>query len=203
MTQNVRVTLKSTVVYVTGTVNSVPVTWTRVGANDWEAVSEKSADNKYAVNITAIDSAGNSATYELQLLYGLQLITDRTQQDVDNETEKGYYWITDMNRVGSAVKYLTSLVESMGYTVDALGKSDWSDNYIPSPSELDRYLADVQNLRNLIEVDSFFPKLPSTIDNLGHIEANNIERCLELLEFLLFEAQKAWFYSAEISCGEV
>lgn len=203
MTQNIRVTLKSTVVYVTGTVNSVPVTWTRVSANDWEAVASKASDSVYNVVITAVDSAGNSATYDLQLLYGLRLVTDRTQQDVDNQTEKGYYWITDMNRVSNAVKYLIDLTKSMGFDIKMLGKSSWPDNYIPTPTDLDRYLSDVKHLREAVKASSFFPEIPSTMDNLDHVEANNLERCLELLEFLLFEAQKAWFYSSEIFSGEV
>lgn len=203
MTQNIRVSLQSTVVYVTGTVNAVPVTWTQVGANDWEAVAAKSDSNTYLVELTAIDKAGNSATYSLNLNYGLQLITDRTEEDVTQETEKGYYWITDLNRVGNAVKYIANLFAQQGTTVDVVGKTDWQDNQIPTPQQLERYLQDVRNLREATDIKQLLPEIPSSIDDLGVDGANNIERLLELLEFYIFELLKSFFYSNEISCGEV
>lgn len=203
MMQNVRVSLQSDIVYVTGTVNSVSVIWTQVGANDWEAVADKSDSNTYLVELTAIDKAGNSASYSLNLNYGLQLITDRTEEDVVQETEKGYYWITDLNRVGSAVKYIASLFAQQGTNVDVVGKADWQDNQIPTPQQLERYLQDVRNLREVTDISQLLPEIPSSIDDLGVDGANNIERLLELLEFYIFELLKSFFYSSEISCGEV
>lgn len=203
MTQNIRVSLQSTIVYVTGTVNSVPVTWTRVGANDWEAVADKSDSNVYLVELTAVDAAGNSSNFSLNLNYGLQLITDRTEEDVEEENSKGYYWITDLNRVGSAVKYIANLFAQQGTNVDVVGKADWQDNQIPTPQQLERYLQDVRNLREVTDIEQLLPEIPSSIDDLGVDGANNIERLLELLEFYSFELLKSFFYSSEISCGEV
>lgn len=203
MTQNIRVSLQATIVYVTGTVNSVPVIWTRVSANDWEAISEKSGSNTYLVELTAVDAAGNSASYSLNLNYGLQLITDRTEQDVIQETDKGYYWITDLNRVGNAVKYLTGLLLSQGVNVETIHKTDWADNAIPTPQQLEQYLQDVRNLKSATDAGELMPEVPSSIDDMGVEEANNIERILELLEYYIFELLKSFFYSNEIACGEV
>ena len=203
MTQNIRVSLQATIVYVTGTVNSVPVIWTRVSANDWEAISEKSGSNTYLVELTAVDAAGNSASYSLNLNYGLQLITDRTEQDVIQETDKGYYWITDLNRVSNAVKYLTGLLLSQGVNVETIHKTDWADNAIPTPQQLEQYLQDVRNLKSATDAGELMPEVPSSIDDMGVEEANNIERILELLEYYIFELLKSFFYSNEIACGEV
>lgn len=203
MTQNIRVSLRSTIVYVTGTVNSVPVIWTRVSANDWEAISEKSGSNTYLVELTAVDAAGNSASYSLNLNYGLQLITDRTEQDVIQETDKGYYWITDLNRVGNAVKYLTGLLLSQGVNVETIHKTDWADNAIPTTQQLEQYLQDVRNLKSATDAGNLMPEVVGSIDDLGVEEANNIEKILELLEYYIFELLKSFFYSNEIECGEV
>lgn len=43
------------------------------------------------------------------------LITDRTQNDVENKTKKGYYNAEDLNRVTAAMEYLSELLEGYGY----------------------------------------------------------------------------------------
>ena len=57
-TQALRVTLPAGALYVSGTVNSVAVTWTNTEGNAWEAVAERSADDVYRVELTVINGAG-------------------------------------------------------------------------------------------------------------------------------------------------
>lgn len=194
-TQEVTVRLQSNVVYVTGTVNGVPVTWTQKNATDWRAVAERSEDNLYHVEITAINAAGTSADYALDLRYGLQLITDRTGP--------GKYDWQDFNRVGAAVRYLVDLLATYGYAVDAAPRSDWVRGDIASIAQLERYLQDVKNLRSCTDAGSLMPELPETMARLTWTGANNIERVLELLEYYIFRMLEAWFYSGEIESGEV
>ena len=193
--QEVTVRLQSNVVYVTGTVNGVPVTWTQKNATDWRAVAERSEDNLYHVEITAINSAGTSADYALDLRYGLQLITDRTGP--------GKYDWQDFNRVGAAVRYLVDLLATYGYTVDAAPRSDWVRGDIASIAQLQRYLQDVKNLRSCTDAGSLMPELPETMARITWTGANNIERVLELMEYYIFRMLEAWFYSGEIESGEV
>lgn len=194
-TQEVTVRLQSNVVYVTGTVNGVPVTWTQQNATDWRAVAERSEDNLYHVEITAINSAGTSADYALDLRYGLQLITDRTGP--------GKYDWQDFNRVGAAVRYLVDLLATYGYAVDAAPRSDWVRGDIASIAQLQRYLQDVKNLRSCTDAGSLMPELPEAMARITWTGANNIERVLELLEYYIFRMLEAWFYSGEIESGEV
>lgn len=85
------------------------------------------------ITVTATDKAGLTST---RMVWMLRLITDRTQEDVDRVTElsqkpwdsftaeekafwlgvvKGAYNASDMNRVGTAVQYLTEELQRRGY----------------------------------------------------------------------------------------
>lgn len=223
MTQVVSVSLKSEVVYVTGTVNSVLVTWTRYG-DEWRATVERSQDNNYHVELTAVDTAGNSANYALDLYYGLKLITDRVSADVKtvknlskikysdmtdeqkqqwDQVLKGSYDYRDLNRVGNALIYLKDLLIANGYMTEFNPKNTWVESDKPTPLQLADYLAQVQYVRNLFSSITDFPELPNTINNLTTEQANNIERVLELVDFFLQQSNLAHFMSNEIFAGEV
>ena len=78
------VPLQSDVVYVTGTVNAVPTTWTRGDGDAWTTTADRSADDVYRVELEMITAAGRTYTAAVTLYYGLlNLITDRTQADAD------------------------------------------------------------------------------------------------------------------------
>ena len=107
--QVLSVSLPSEIIYVSGTVNGTAYTWTLIDGA-WTATVERAADDTYAVALTAVTAAGVSTNYALTLYYGLlSLITDRTRADVANETDKGFYNASDLNRVGAAVEYIARL----------------------------------------------------------------------------------------------
>lgn len=70
-TRALSVALPSEVIYVSGTVNGTAYTWTRMD-DAWRATVERAADERYRVSLTAVNSLGTSASYELTLYYGLQ-----------------------------------------------------------------------------------------------------------------------------------
>ena len=129
-TRTLSVRLQSDVVYVTGTVNDVPTTWTQQENGTWMTTADRAADDVYRVELELINSAGRTYTASFTLYYGLlNLITDRTQADVDcvrqlaakgwaamtaeeraawNGGLKGAYNASDLNRVGSAVEYVAN-----------------------------------------------------------------------------------------------
>ena len=83
-TRTLSVRLQSDVVYVTGTVNDVPTTWTQQENGTWMTTADRAADDVYRVELELINSAGRTYTASFTLYYGLlNLITDRTQADVD------------------------------------------------------------------------------------------------------------------------
>lgn len=201
--QVLSVSLPSEIIYVSGTVNGTAYTWTLIeGA--WTATVERAADDTYAVALTAVTAAGVSTNYALTLYYGLlNLITDRTAEDVANKTAKGFYNASDLNRVGAAVQYVAERFTAQGYTVAVSPKTDWLASDIPTASELETYRQNIASLHGLIAVLKSTPETPETMRFLDYIKANDIEQILLDLDTLLTNAALAWYQSGEIYAGEV
>lgn len=201
--QVLSVSLPSEIIYVSGTVNGTAYTWTLIeGA--WTATVERAADDTYAVALTAVTAAGVSTNYALTLYYGLlNLITDRTRADVENETDKGFYNASDLNRVGAAVQYVAERFAAQGYAVAVSPKKDWLASDIPTASELETYRQNIATLRGQIAVMPTTPEAPDSMAGLTYTEANNIEQILLDLDTLLTNAALAWYQSGELFAGEV
>lgn len=142
----------------------------------------------------------------------LSMIFDRTQSDVDRvsylqslwvdgtftgTTEelaewasdlKGAYNASDLNRVGSAVEYLTDTLYSMGYNVLTVPKTDWAETDIPAQSQMATYLQNIQSLRDCLPYVA--PDVPETMQNLAFQGANDIEEILYILESVLLAMQE-------------
>lgn len=154
------------------------------------------------------------------------LITDRTQADVDrvkviakkiesgtaSESElaewnaaalKGSYNATDLNRVGAAIQYVAERINGYGYVVHVSPKTDWGEEDTPTQSDTQRYLADLAVLRSTFAVLQSTPAVPVDMETLTYTEANNIEKILEDIDYLLTNTAKGWFYSGEVFSGEV
>lgn len=132
--QTISVSLPTSTLYVSGTVNDVAYVWTNTEGDVWETTAARSDDEVYRVALTAINAQGVATEFEFALYYGiLNLITDRTQADVDTvralirkgwasmtgdeQTQyltalKGAYNAEDLNRVESAVRYVADMVVS-------------------------------------------------------------------------------------------
>ena len=182
MTQTISATLPASTVYVSGTVNNVAVTWTNVSGEIWEAVADRSEDDIYHVEMTIVSVSGQSTNTSFNLYYGLlNLITDRTQADVDyaarlnaagwdgmTEDErtawtlglKGTYNAADLNRVGNAVNYVAGRLEDAGYYVPVSPKIDWIESDIPTESSMVRYLVVVETISNTLPVSPDTTTLP-------------------------------------------
>lgn len=225
MTQTISATLPASTVYVSGTVNDVAVTWTNVGGEIWEAVADRAEDDIYVVALTIVSASGQSTSTSFTLYYGLlNLITDRTQADVDyaarlnaagwdgmTEDErtawtlglKGTYNASDLNRVGNAVNYVAGRLESAGYSASVDPKIDWLESDIPTESSMERYLEDVETIRSTLTVLPGTPDVPENMVGLTYEEANDIERILLAVDDLITNMINAYLYSNEINCGEV
>ena len=225
MTQTISATLPASTVYVSGTVNDVAVTWTNVGGEIWEAVADRAEDDIYAVALTIVSASGQSTSTSFTLYYGLlNLITDRTQADVDyaarlnaagwdgmtadertqwNLGLKGTYNAADLNRVGNAVNYVAGRLEGAGYSVPVNPKIDWLESDIPTYSDMEIYLNNVEIIRGTLTVPTTTPEVPEDMEGLTYEEANDIERILLAVDALITNMINAYFYSNEIVCGEV
>ena len=228
MTQDVQITLGSEIVYVTGTVNSVSVTFTLVAANLWQTTVERDEAGIYELDLLLIDAASNQTTYRTTLYYAMPLMTyDRTPADLTRlsylrqkidtggwssltEAEqsewlsgsKAAYNYTDLNRTEQAVHYLSDRLELDGYYTGNITKEDWCREDIPRYSDMLRYLG---NIKRLVEVYCLLPTspgLPATMERFGIIEANAIEKVLVDINYLIGQMEAAYHYCGETNCGE-
>lgn len=201
--QVLSVSLPSEIIYVSGTVNGTAYTWTLLeGA--WTATVERAADDTYAVALTAVTAAGVSTNYTLTLYYGLlSLITDRTRADVANQTDKGFYNASDLNRVGAAVEYIAGRFTALGYACPVTVKKDWLTSDAPTASQMEAYRQNIVTLRSQIAVMQSTPEAPASMAGLDYVKANDIEQILLDLDALITNIINSWYFSGEVYAGEV
>lgn len=211
MTQEISIVLASDIIYVTGTVNGLEVTFSLSG-NEWRAVAPRATDGIYNIKIVAYDAVGNTATHEIVKQYGLFLITDRTLQDVNfaaNNRDsgiplKGAYNSEDFNRVGVALNYISEYLFILGYGLNPRLRTDWTTTENMSYQNAVEYLEIIKQVKNSYTV--FTSPFPNHIHDLfkpnGHIYANNIEQMFFDIENFITKMISAFIFSGEISAGE-
>lgn len=210
-TRTLTTTLPSDTLYVSGTVNGLSTTWTNTDGNTWETVAERSTHNVYVVKLTIINQLGTATETTFTLYYGLHLVTDRTNGDVAARNEKGTYNASDLNRVGSAMNYVSDRLKEAGYDPHINPKTDWKDDEWVDLSAQSVYLNDLSELRNQFHMMENTPEVPprilatgiNTNDGLTHTWANDIEKILEDVDYLLTKSIQSRFFSGDLFSGEV
>lgn len=133
----------------------------------------------------------------------LDLIYDRTAEDVAQGTDKGYYRYTDLNRVQAAVLAVRERYADMGYdAVPATSFRTWAENDIPKLSQMKKYILAILSLDNYIPLPGR-PDIPGTPERLDYIGANAIEKFLVMLDESADRIAGAWFYCDEVFANEV
>ena len=119
----------------------------------------------------------------------MRLITDRTQADVLEGTEKGRYTLRDLDRVEQTVEDLRIQLHILGTTLSFNTYTGWQQNRtIPTQREMIRYL---QNVRAVAEALGLTPELPESMDYLDYRGANQIELALEQAQEKLRSIQQS------------
>ena len=134
------------------------------------------------------------------------LVTDRTEADASRCIElrdkgwaamtaaeraewvagmKGAYNASDLNRVASAMSYLSQRFASAGYSVPVSSPTDWANGDIPRKDDLDTYLDDLRRIRAALAVMDTTPSAPGSMDYLTWARANDIEKILADVDDLL------------------
>lgn len=153
----------------------------------------------------------------------VDLIIDRTQADVLEKTEKGFYGKNDLVRVTTAMRKLAVVCAENGYPVSLMSKMNWVREDIPSIAQMDDYIGDLTRLRQIIgAVDEIacvsivgesvvdmggvagnggIPAAPARMD-LTWPTANTIERILYLLNQALDNLQKSVVPCGTASSGD-
>lgn len=120
-------------------------------------------------------------------------------------TDRGpgtFYNVSDLNRVGEAVRYLAKRFTDYGYAVAVSPKADWSESDTPTASQMETYRGNIAILRAVIAVMAATPETPETMRALNYVKANNIERILQDLDTLITNMEQAWFFSGDLYAGE-
>lgn len=134
------------------------------------------------------------------------LVTDRTEADASRCIElrdkgwaamttaeraewvagmKGAYNASDLNRVASAMSYLSQRFASAGHSVPVSSPIDWANGDIPRKDDLDTYLDDLRRIRAALAVMDTTPAAPGSMDYLTWAKANDIEKILVDVDDLL------------------
>lgn len=200
-TREISISFSCDIVYVTGAVNGVDKVFTLTDGL-WQTTADRTENDVYEVEITAVNTLGNTSTLKTTLYYGLHLVTDRTYSDVLEGTEKGFYNDTDLNRVESAAEYIAARLADAGYYTTLRPKTLWDKEMIPSKEEMARYLANVYICVRQTGAPAEQFSLPETMDGLHYIGANNIEKCLEWIDEYLTKRSREQIYAGEIFAGE-
>lgn len=128
------------------------------------------------------------------------LVFDRTQNDVDNLTDKGKYRCTDLNRVEQWCRYLADKLTVYSYPVSIETKTNWTmRDYVP-PLEMERIRGNVAKIK---QAYLSFTSVPENLEYMTFEKANDIERILYEIETFIDNMVSIFYYSNEIYCGEV
>ena len=110
-------------------------------------------------------------------MLSVALVTDRAQSDVLAKNDKGTYQAADLNRVEKATGEVANELTVLGYPVTITIRTNWTYKDIPDIGEMTRYLG---NVRKCVTQFHAVPgvALPSSMDGLNYVGANNIEKVL-------------------------
>lgn len=101
------------------------------------------------------------------------LITDRTQADIDNDTDRAYNCYLDLNRIEEACRYLA---EHLGVSIRT---KVWIMQDFRSETEMQRIRQNIQTLRDAYFVKASTPSTPTRITFSSINQANDIEQILK------------------------
>lgn len=126
---------------------------------------------------------------------------------------KGAYNYGDMNRVGQAVAYIADRMTALPGELDAYraekgvgddpnyevpydpstvvvsAKTDWAMGDTPTQSLVKAYLNNLTVLRKQLDLPSNAPAVPSSLDNLTYVTANEIEYLLYVIYKTFLEVE--------------
>ena len=151
--------------------------------------------------LTAYNDDGESSAAALTVILRLDLITDRTRADVANQTDKGFYNASDLNRVGAAVEYIAGRFTALGYACPVTVKKDWLTSDAPTASQMEAYRQNIVTLRGQIAVMQSTPNAPASMAGLNYVKANNIEQILADMDFILQNMPAASRHCGVTVCG--
>lgn len=127
------------------------------------------------------------------------LIFDRTQLDIDNDTEKGQYTYTDLNRVESWCKYIADVLNNYNYYVSINTRTDWKESDYHYSKDLERIRTNINRLK---EAYFSFTQIPENLEYMTINKANDIERILFEIDKIIGCMENNFIYCGVSNCGQ-
>ena len=122
------------------------------------------------------------------------LITDRTTQDVTTGTKKGFYNVSDIQRINSYIQYLSDVLElNLTVTAVSLGQA-------LTRIQMQSIIDNVNAIRAAWYVAKDTPQTPIAV-NWDYVKANNIEKILKVLDEFYQSVQIDKLYSGTFRAG--
>ena len=128
------------------------------------------------------------------------LIYDRTQQDVDNKTNKGHYNYTDLNRIEEWCEYIAGVLNEYSYPVSITVKKNWTADDFPNELQMERIRWNVGVLK---DVYYSFTSLPENLENMTYQKANAVEKILSEIDYLLRKMENNFIYCGVARVGQL
>lgn len=122
------------------------------------------------------------------------LITDRTTQDVTTGTKKGFYNVSDIQRINSYIQYLSDVL-GLNLTV-----TDVSLGQALTRTQMQSIIDNVNAIRAAWYVANDTPQTPIAV-NWDYVKANNIEKILKVLDEFYQSVQIDKLYSGTFRAG--
>ena len=129
-----------------------------------------------------------------------ELIFDRTQSDITNDTDKAYISYTDLNRVEEAITYLKQLLAKYGYNSTTQEKK-WLITDFRKNEDMARLKDNIDNLRNAYPY-LVSPVTPNPIKYESIQEANDIEEILYKINEIIINMTQNFIHCGVANCGQ-
>lgn len=127
------------------------------------------------------------------------LIFDRTQNDLEESTSKGYYNYTDLNRVEEWCEYLANLLTSYSYPVSIVIKKDWSMQDLPNTEDMERIRKNIGGLKTAFYA---YTEIPENLNYMTIEKANSIEKILNEIDKILEAFENDFIYCGVASSSQ-
>ena len=124
-----------------------------------------------------------------------RLIYDRTQADVTNKTNKGYYNTSDLNRVEIWCRYLADELNRVGYNINITTKTDWSSADLRTASQMERIRT---NIKKIQQGYHYITTIYSNAESFDWQKANNWEKILDEI-YNMIKGMENWYVYAGVS----
>lgn len=113
------------------------------------------------------------------------LIFDRVAADVQEMKDKAYIAYTDLNRIESAIKWVSYVLNRYGYHNVTHNKLNWKPEDRRTDSEMERLRANLVAIRTAYYTPSSTPQTPERITFTSIYQANFVERIIYDLGVLI------------------